>query len=58
MIDADIQKLQELAIQDNCDGECDLEPPHQKCPECEARHTLNEIGEIARDALKAAGVSK
>jgi len=46
-----IELLRKIADQDNCDGDCDLEYPHKRCQECEARSALNEIGEIARNAL-------
>jgi len=46
----DIERLEKIADRDNCDGDCDLEYPHWKCPECAARSALNEIGEIIRNA--------
>ena len=47
-----IKKLEELADQDTCDGDCDLNPPYRKCSECEARRALNEISEVAREAIR------
>ena len=39
-------------IYDEKDCECLDEPPYKKCKMCTAAHALNEIGEIARDAVK------
>lgn len=43
-----------LKIYDTNDCECvdDNEPPYVRCKACTAAHALNEIGGIARDALK------
>lgn len=51
----DIEKLKKLADQDNCNGDCDLKWPYEKCPECKARSVLNEMGEIASAALREIG---
>ena len=48
----DQKRLWELADQDNCDGECDIEPNYDKCPECLARSAINEIGEIMGERLE------
>ena len=42
----DYERLWELADKDNCDGDCDLEPPHNRCAECLARSALNDLGEM------------
>lgn len=42
----DYKRLWELADKDNCDGDCDLEPPHNRCAECLARSALNDLGEM------------
>ncbi len=47
----DQERLWALADQDNCNGECDIEPSCERCPECLARSAINEIGEIMRDRL-------
>lgn len=47
----DQDRLWTLADQDNCDGDCDLEPPHKECPECLARSVINECGEIFGNVL-------
>lgn len=43
--------LWERADQDNCEGNCDLKPPHKKCPECAAREAINDCSEIRDVAL-------
>lgn len=48
----DQERLWELADQDNCEGNCDLEPPHKQCAECLARSVINECGEIFGDATR------
>jgi len=42
----DYEKLWELADQNNCDGDCDLNLPYKRCPECAAGCKLNELAEI------------
>lgn len=34
------------------DCECVDKPPYTKCKMCTSAHALNEIGEIARDAIE------
>jgi len=34
--------LRQIADREHCDGNCDLYPPYEKCPECEAKSALNE----------------
>jgi len=48
----DLTIISEYADEDICDGTCDVEPPYKKCKECYARHTLNNIGEELREAIK------
>ena len=48
----EIKKLEQLADLDNCDGNCDINPPYKKCPRCYAITVLNEVGEIVREAIK------
>jgi len=47
-----IDELEKIAEYDICDGNCDDAPPYKKCPECAARHVLNEIAEIATYNLR------
>lgn len=41
-----ITELERIANIEDCDGDCDLNKPYIKCKECEAKNTLNEIGEL------------
>ena len=43
--------LEGRAARDTCDGDCDAEPPHDKCAECRAASALNEADPILRSAL-------
>ena len=46
-----IRVLQERADWDDCDGDCDLEPPHVECRSCKAIRALNDAGVLFREAL-------
>jgi hypothetical protein len=48
----DYERLWVLADQDNCTGDCDLNPPHKKCPECRAGEAINDCGETRDYALR------
>jgi hypothetical protein len=51
MMKTQIEILQRRADKCECDGECDLNPPHIECRECKATRALNEAGELFTDAL-------
>ena len=40
------ERLLAIAYQNKCDGDCDLESPHQKCAECLASSALNTLSEM------------
>jgi len=46
-----ISLLSKIADENDCDGECDLNPPYEECRGCVARRTLNNIWEEIKDAL-------
>jgi hypothetical protein len=48
----DFDFLNTLADLEECDGECDVDPPYTRCPECQARSSLNELSEIARTTVE------
>lgn len=57
------EQLDKIAEQDNCEGDCDSDPPYERCPECIARSAMNESAEVigyALDEIKesAKGVEK
>jgi len=55
MFENELGKLDILANQDTCNGDCDLETPHKRCRECTARSTINAVGELLRNALLEIG---
>jgi len=44
-----LKELENLANRNECDGTCDEYPPFTMCPECEAKWTLNHVGELLVD---------
>lgn len=47
-----LKVLQERADWDDCDGDCDLEPPYVECRSCKATRALNDAGDLFREALR------
>ena len=52
-MDKVIKRLDEIADQYECDGECDVEAPYEKCPGCEACRLINELADIAGCGLRS-----
>lgn len=48
----ELKTLEKWAESFECDGECDLQPPHKMCRECIASEALNSIGDILAAALE------
>jgi hypothetical protein len=41
-----IDDLEQLAVDNTCDGSCDAERPHKRCKNCEATNAINDAYEI------------
>ena len=51
-MDKVMKRLDEIADQYECDGECDCESPYEKCPGCAACSLINELSDIAFYGLR------
>ncbi len=47
----DLSKLEKLADENECDGNCDEIYPYKSCPGCMATGAINEAGEILHATL-------
>jgi hypothetical protein len=45
-----VKFFRKISDNDECDGDCDTNPPYKPCKECIARRVLNEIYEILKEA--------
>ena len=53
-----IKKLEELATDESCDGNCDIKYPYKKCKYCMSRSVLNEIHDLLCEVENDGIISK